>query len=127
MIEFLLEVKEKKEKSKGQRFSVRRIQEFERRYHEIVAMGMAANPPPVEEGKKKRGRKKKSKAANLLDRLYQHEKAVLAFIHDFSVPFYNNAGERDIRMMKVQQKISGTFRSFKGSSPSAGSGVTSPL
>jgi transposase len=114
MIEFLLEVKEKKEKSTGQRFSAKRIQEFERRYREIVAMGMAANPPPVEAGKKKRGRKKKSKAANLLDRLRQHEKAVLAFMYDFSVPFNNNAGERDIRMMKVQQKISGTFRSFEG-------------
>jgi transposase len=114
MIEFLLEVKEKKEKSTGQRFSAKRIQEFERRYRDIVAMGMAANPPPAEEGKKKRGRKKKSKAANLLDRLLQHEKAVLAFMYAFSVPFHNNLGERDIRMMKVQQKISGTFRSFEG-------------
>ena len=114
MIEFLLEVKEKKEKSTGRRFSAKRIQEIERRYREIVAMGMAANPPPVEEGKKKRGRKKKSKAANLLARLHRHEKAVLAFMYDFSVPFHNNAGERDIRMMKVQQKISGTFRSFEG-------------
>jgi transposase len=114
MIEFLLEVKEKKEKSTGQRFSAKRIQEFERRYRDIVAMGMAANPPPTEEGKKKRGRKKKSKAANLLDRLRQHEKAVLAFMYAFSVPFHNNLGERDIRMMKVQQKISGTFRSFEG-------------
>jgi len=114
MMEFLLEVKEKKEKSTRQRFSAKRIQEFERRYREIVAMGMAANPPPAEQGKKKRGRKKKSKAANLLDRLQQHEKAVLAFMYDFSVPFNNNSGERDIRMMKVQQKISGTFRSFDG-------------
>jgi len=114
MIEFLLEVKEAREKSRRQRFSARRIQEFERRYREIVVMGMAANPPPAEEGKKKRGRKKKSKAANLLERLHQHEKAVLAFMYDFSVPFNNNLGERDIRMMKVQQKISGTFRSFEG-------------
>jgi len=114
MMEFLLEVKEAREKSKGQRFSARTIQEFEQRYRTILAMGMAANPPPAEKEKKKRGRKKKSKAANLLDRLRQHEKAVLAFMYDFSVPFNNNLGERDIRMMKVQQKISGTFRSFDG-------------
>jgi transposase len=114
MMEFLLAVKETRENSKGKRFSAPRIQAFEQRYREILARGMAANPPPEEEGKKKRGRKKKSKAANLLERLHRHEKAVLAFMYDFSVPFNNNLGERDIRMMKVQQKISGTFRSFDG-------------
>ena len=91
MIEFLLEVKEKREKSKARRFSSKTIQEFEQRYRDIVAMGMAANPPP-QQSEKKRGRKKKSKAANLLERLQQHAQATLAFMYDFSVPFDNNLG-----------------------------------
>ena len=114
MMEFLLEVKGKREKSKGQRFASKTIRAFQQRYHKILAMGLAAHPPPLENADRKRGRKKKSKAANLLDRLRRHEQATLAFMYDFSVPFDNNLGERDIRMMKVQQKISGTFRSFEG-------------
>ena len=114
MIEFLLKVKTEREKTEASGFRPQQIQAYEREYREIVAAGNAANPPPVQTGKKRRGRKKKTDALNLLERLEKYEEATLAFMYDFSVPFDNNLGERDIRMMKVQQKISGTFRGPAG-------------
>ena len=86
---------------------------FIRRYRDIVVMGIAANPAPLPVPGK-RGRRKDSKAGNLVRRLKSHRSDVLAFMHDFSIPFDNNLAERDLRMMKVQQKISGTFRSESG-------------
>ena len=87
---------------------------FLKGYVRIVQAGYAQNPlaqPPP--GPKRRGRRKQSKARNLLDRFRDHPNEILAFMRDFAVPFDNNQSERDLRMMKLRQKISGTFRSFE--------------
>lgn len=86
--------------------------EFAARYDGILAAGLKANPPPERTGK--RGRPKRGKAGNLVDRLREHKGATLAFMEDFAVPFDNNQAERDIRMMKVREKISGCFRTTSG-------------
>ncbi|GAH26945.1 unnamed protein product [marine sediment metagenome] len=120
MINFLLETKEMIDKVRSHTDSLdeKTLKSRRAKYNRILREGMRANPPPPDEPdqSKRRGRKKQSKPKNLLDHLTDHKDEVLAFMYDFTVPFDNNLGERDIRMLKVQQKISGTFRSVKGAS-----------
>jgi transposase len=88
---------------------------IDQRYQQLVAQALAVTaPPPAGWPKGKRGRVKKSKARNLAERFQQRRCQILAFVDDFAVPFDNNLVERDIRMIKVQQKISGCFRSWSG-------------
>ncbi len=82
-------------------------------YRAIIRKGWADNPL-IKPKKKKRGRVKRTKARNLLRRLQEHEGEVLAFLHDLNVPFTNNLGEQDIRMIKVRLKVSGCFRTLDG-------------
>jgi transposase len=85
------------------------------KYRALIKKGEIECPEPVSSPQKgKRGRIKKSKSRNLLERLRDYEQDTLRFMDDERVPFSNNMGENDIRMTKVQQKISGCFRSMDG-------------
>jgi transposase len=116
MIDLLLQIKSSVDTAKGKNrtaFDEREISRFARRFSAIISKGLAVNPAPIS-SKVKRGRPKDTKAGNLVRRLKAHRSEVLAFMYDFSVPFENNMAERDLRMIKVQQKVSGTFRGDDG-------------
>ena len=89
--------------------------DYKLRYRQILQEAEIECPPPDESQRAgKRGRLKRSKSRNLLERLRDYESDVLRFMEKPDVPFTNNQGENDIRMTKVQQKISGCFRSIEG-------------
>jgi transposase len=88
--------------------------EIELEYTQIITEGIEYHSrlSPMSHGK--RGRQKQRVGKNLLDRLRMKRDCVLRFMRDFSVPFTNNQGEQDIRMVKLKQKIAGCFRTPMG-------------
>ena len=112
MIDLLITAK-KKVDTRANRLNVKTIGMILHNYDSLVQKGLRSNP--LEKNiTVRRGRKKKSKPRNLLERLRDYRDGILGFVHDVSIPFDNNQGERDLRMLKVQQKISGCFRSIEG-------------
>ena len=89
------------------------VQKYSLEYDKILADALEHNPPPIRDPAQK-GRSKRGKTGALVDRLILHKDKYLLFFTDFSVPFDNNQAERDIRMFKVKQKVSGCFRTMEG-------------
>ena len=93
----------------------RQARQWHERYRQILAKAELECPPPIDKRPKgTRGKLARSKSRNLLERLINYEDDVLRFMNDPIIPFTNNQGENDLRMTKVQQKISGCFRSMDG-------------
>jgi len=112
MIDLLVRAKKKVEERTAhlKKSTIRKIED---EYDRILSKGFRCNPPGSG-GPPRRGRKKKSKPRNLLERLRDHKDGIIGFVKDSAIPFDNNQAERDLRMVKVQQKISGCFRSIEG-------------
>jgi len=89
------------------------LKKFSMAYDRIMEEALAQNPLPMSSGERKR-KPKRGKTGALVDRLLLRKGEYLLFFTDFSVPFDNNQAERDIRMFKVKQKVSGCFRTMKG-------------
>lgn len=130
--ELLLEIKsavDRAKESERKNLDALTIADFEKKYENILNEGYKDYPSfesvkstesvgstgsSLSKKPGKRGRKKRPPSLNLLLRLRYNMEETLAFMHDFRVPFDNNRSERDIRMVKLKQKISGTFRGNNG-------------
>lgn len=125
LAKLLVEIKEAVEQARttgSSQLSQAEQEEFQRRYERLVKRGSELNPERRkrreakrgERGKAERGRVAQTEARKLVARLEQYRTEVLRFMTDFRVPFDNNQAERDLRMVKLQQKIGGCFRTPEG-------------
>lgn len=115
MAQLLLDIKSEIEQLPPDQFTLATdvLESYSQQYDKLIDRGLKANPqPPPPAGK--RGRKKQTPPKNLLDRLQKYKAETLAFMYDRQVPFDNNLAERDVRMVKVKQKVSGSFRTLPG-------------
>lgn len=113
MIKLLVRIKKQSEEAASGVVDVRWQGRHRKRYRELVAVGLKKNPPRVKKDGKIRGRTAQPKTVNLLLRLLDKEDEVLRFMAHADARFDNNQAERDLRMNKVRQKVSGGFRSPK--------------
>lgn len=113
--DLLLEMNKAAKASDTGTLSKTEIETYEKRYLELLESGKQECPEiQVSKGNAKKGRVKRTRARNLLNRLIKYAQDTLRFAKESEVPFTNNDAEREIRMTKVHQKISGCFRSMKG-------------
>ena len=108
--DLLLETCKKVSKRKSKKLSQKEYVNLQKRYRNIITRGEKELPAIPSKPNGKRGRMAKSDAHNLWERLRDHEPSVLLFSKKAEVPFTNNRAERDLRMSKVKQKVSGCFR-----------------
>jgi len=114
LMKFLLKLNQIVDRSGGQ-LTKKQSCYYRKRYKSLLIDAQKECPPPeIKRKKGQRGRLKKSKPRNLLERLIDYQEDILRFMDNADVPFTNNQGENDLRMTKVQQKISGCFRSEQG-------------
>jgi len=110
MKDLLLETCKKVSKRKSKKLSKTGYANLQKRYRNIITRGENELPPVPKKPNGRRGKMAKSDAHNLWERLKEYESAVLLFARDADVSFTNNRAERDLRMSKVKQKVSGCFR-----------------
>lgn len=118
MIKHLCHIKKVVDRAKAagrRQLAPKTLLHYRQRFASIIARGNQANPTEkTRKGSGSRGRIKQTAARNLLNRLEKYADETLAFMYDFTIPFDNNLAERDLRMSKIKQKVSGCFRSLFG-------------